>query len=117
MLIREQPNKKFVLDRYFYSTIAYHEAKSEGATRGLKSVYRNFKKPDLVILVKSDFKTIKSRITARNENALNDQLFLTNKLVCNIYRNYLNVIDTKFIVVNNNSDLSSVYKQIDNILK
>lgn len=117
MLIREQPNKKFVLDRYFYSTIAYHEAKSEGATRGLKSVYRNFKKPDLVILVKSDFKTIKSRITARNENALNDQLFLTNKLVCNIYKNYLNVIDTKFIVVNNNSDLSSVYKQIDNILK
>jgi thymidylate kinase len=117
MLLREEPNKKFVLDRYFYSTIAYHEAKREGVTKGLKSIYRTFHKPDLVILVKSDYEIIKSRITARNDNAPNDQLFLTKKLVSNIYNNYLNVIDTKFVVVYNNSDLSIVYKQIDNLLK
>jgi len=117
MLMRQEPNKKYILDRYFYSTIAYHEAKRKGATKGLKRVYRTFHKPDLVILVKSDFETIKRRIISRNENAANDQLFLTKKLVSKIYSNYLTVIDTRLIVVNNNSDLNKVYKQIEKILK
>jgi len=117
MLMRQMPNKKYVLDRYFYSTIAYHEAKKKGCTNGLKMVCRTFKKPDLVILVKSDFETIKRRIINRNENAANDQLFLTEELVNQIYSNYEDIIDTRLLVVNNNSDLDNVYKQIENILK
>ncbi|HRH02315.1 MAG TPA: dTMP kinase [Bacteroidia bacterium] len=117
MLLREDPKKKYVLDRYYYSTIAYHEARRKGVTSQLKKIYRTFYKPDLIILVKSDFETIQRRIKLRKEKAANDSLFLSKKLFNKIYVNYQNIIDTRCIVIDNNEDLKLVFKKIDKFLK
>ena len=112
MMFEQNPDKKYVLDRYYYSTVAYHEAKQPGVTSPLTEIYKSLHKPDVVFLIISDFETIIHRIKSRNENALNDDLFLTKKLVNKIYSNFKKIIDVNCVLIHNNEDFETAINQI-----
>lgn len=113
MLIKRNSKTRFVIDRYYYSTIAYHEARQKGITKYLKPFYRIFQKPDLVIHMISDYESIKKRIVIRNENALNDELFMEEQLYNKINENYKKLIDVPILVINNNENIESVFNKIN----
>ena len=116
MMFEQNPDKRYVLDRYYHSTVAYHEAKEPGVTVPLMKIYESLHKPDIVFLIKSDYETIIQRIKSRNANSLNDELFLKKKLVDKIYSNFMEIIDVKCIVIHNNSDFETVINQIKKVL-
>ena len=71
-------------------------------------------KPDLVILVKVDFKTVIERINKRKSNDINDSLFLNENLFDKIYENFKSCIDVPILEIDNTGDLQ---KTLDTILQ
>jgi thymidylate kinase len=117
MLLNEFPNKKFVLDRYYYSTLAYHEGKQKGVTSPLLSIFYGLKQPDLVFLIKTDFDVLTERINQRSLKSLNDELFLKKELYEEIYNLYEKYINIPYHIIDNNGTLESSKQQINFILK
>lgn len=112
MMLNKDKDKKYVLDRYYYSTVAYHEAKYPGSTKEIQRICQLLQKPDVVFLIKADYQTLKNRIITRNENIENDELFLTEELVNRIYENYKKVINVPIIEIENNGDFENVINQL-----
>lgn len=117
LMISELENQKFVLDRYYFSTIVYHESKQKGITKSLINVFKELYQPDLVFLIKTDFNILKKRIDLREEKSLNDELFLKEDLYNSIYELFTNCIKTDVYVIDNNGTLEDSKKQISNVLK
>jgi thymidylate kinase len=117
LMMEELSTQKFVLDRYFYSTLAYHEAKYPGSTVQLKNICTQIVKPDLVFLINCNYSTLKNRIEQRNENLSTDELFLSEDLVEKIYNNYRKFIDVPIIENDNNEHIDSAIEQISKYLK
>jgi thymidylate kinase len=117
LLLSEFETQKFVLDRYYYSTIAYHEAKQQGLTNPLLSIFYGLKQPDLVLLVKTDFNVLNERINQRNLKSLNDELFLNEELYNKIYKLYEKYINIPCYIIDNNGLLEDSKEQINIILK
>lgn len=115
MMLQSNLNN-FVLDRYYYSTLAYHEAKYPGSIKELVGICRQLAQPDLVILVKAPFETLVKRIADRNENSLNDALFQNEKLVSEIYFNYQKFINVPIIEINNSGSFEEVTNKLKSIL-
>lgn len=114
MLMEKEPYKNYVFDRYYYSTLAYHNAKYPGSTDLITKLCSNLKQPDLVILVRANYNTIHDRIAKRNENSKNDVLFLEENLVKEIYCQYQSTVNVPMIEINNNGNLSDAIDQIKN---
>lgn len=116
LLLSEIETQKFVLDRYYYSTIAYHEGKKPGITEPLLNIFYGLKQPDLVFLVKTDFDVLNDRIYQRNFKALNDELFLSENLYDSIYKKYEECLNVPYYFIDNNNSIESSKKQIKIIL-
>ena len=106
--------KNLVVDRYYYSTIAYHQAKAPELIKLFMPYFNIMYKPDLVILVKVDFKTVIERINKRKSNDINDSLFLNENLFDKIYENFKSCIDVPILEIDNTGDLQ---KTLDTILQ
>jgi dTMP kinase len=100
---------KIVVDRYFYSTIAYHQAVRPDMINHFSPFLSQLVKPDVVILVKPDFKVSSDRIKSRGASA-NDDLFNDEDTFNRIYENYVRCIDVPIVTISNNGSLeSSIY--------
>jgi thymidylate kinase len=111
-MMLQNSNSSFVLDRYYYSTLAYHEAKFHNSTTGLLDLCRCLTQPDLVILIRSPFEVLKKRIIDRNEEFSNDIMFLNECLINEIYSNYKKFINVPLIEVDNNGHLKDVLNNL-----
>lgn len=117
LLLSKFENRKFVLDRYYYSTIAYHEAKQQAVTNPLLSILYGLKQPDLVLVVKTDYNILNERINQRNLKSLNDELFLKEELFNKIYKLYEKYINIPCHIIDNNGSIEDSQEQINIILK
>jgi deoxyguanosine kinase len=102
-----------VVDRFYYSTIAYHSILVPELIQQFNPFFGQLQKPDVVILVKPDYNLVFQRITARGLSA-NDTLFLSEENYNKIYEMYEKCIDVPIIRIVNNS---SVQSSIQSILK
>jgi thymidylate kinase len=94
-----------VLDRYYYSTIAYHQEQAPELLNYFQPFFSALAKPDLVILLDVDFEVSKKRILARSNQPSYEDKFLRNEDFENIYQNYLDCIDVPILKVTNSGSL------------
>lgn len=106
----------YVLDRYYFSTIAYHESKQKGITDSALGLFYNLTPPDIVLLIKTDFDVLSKRIQRRDEKSLNDELFLKKELYDSIYNLYAKYINVPCIVIDNNGSEENSKEQIKSAL-
>lgn len=118
MEMQQNPERLYVLDRYYFSTIAYHESKSPGCTAAIRPLVQQLQQPDLVFLIRTDFDRLVQRIETRDEQSLNDALFLKRELHENIYRLYqAHIPAARLCIIENNGALADCQQQIDHALK
>ncbi len=117
MLFNEQIDRgnKFVLDRYFYSTIAYHESKQPNITCELREIYKALRKPDIILYITVDYETTLKRLKKR-KNIQNDELFLSDQYYKTIDENFRQFFDVNYVTVDNNQDFEITKNQIRKIL-
>lgn len=108
-------NKKVVIDRYYYSTIVYHEVSSPGISSLVPSVFSSLVKPDLILYLKSDLDIIINRLSSRKKTR-NDKIYLTSENYLKIDKEYRKVFDSDYIEVDNNADLLTTKETIAKIL-
>lgn len=114
----EQPTiQRIVLDRYYFSTIAYHESKLSGISRSLLSTFYGLQQPDMVLLVKTDFDTLVTRIEERTQKSINDILFLKEELYNRIYELYEKYIHVPCVIIDNNGLLDDTIAQVQQAIQ
>lgn len=109
-------NISVVLDRYYYSTIAYHESKLGYIPKIIQDTLQNLFKPDLILLVKTNFSLTLERLAQRGMS-MNDSLFLNNEYYEKIHYNYLNLFDAQHCLLDNSSDLKTLEKNVHSIMQ
>ncbi|MCB1159393.1 MAG: AAA family ATPase [Leptospiraceae bacterium] len=107
---------KIILDRYYYSTIAYHESKQAGISQKLPGLFSPLLKPDLILYVKTSFPLTLERMKLR-QNSPDDELFLTETLYNRIDKTFLSVFDSKYELVDNTGNLDNTQKSILKLLE
>lgn len=105
-----------VVDRYYYSTIAYHQAIAPDLIKHFIPLTDNLVKPDAVVLVKPDFNLACERIKSRGLNA-NDKLFCKEDLFIKIYENYERCIDVPVILTANSGTLDETIEEVKSKLE
>ena len=93
-------NRLIVLDRYFYSTIAYHQAKLGYIPKAINNILPFLQKPDLILYIKTNFQLTIERLNLRGLS-MNDKLFLNEEHYDKIHLNYLNSFNVKYFIVDN----------------
>lgn len=111
-----EKGKLVILDRYYYSTIAYHESKMPGISNLLPDLFKPLLKPDLILYVKVDFITVNKRMSQR-QNLADDELFLTQDYYNKIDQNFLNIFDAPYKIIDNSGTLDETKNLVLNILK
>lgn len=112
--VQQDDEMVLVVDRYFYSTLAYHLEQDPTLTRLFLPFTKDFKKPDLVILLYADFEISKQRIKARSQDPSYEDKFLQPEAFGRIFQNYVELIDAPKIIVDNSGDLRQT---LDTILR
>ncbi|MEM7183605.1 MAG: dTMP kinase [Spirochaetota bacterium] len=106
LYIQEQLNKgqPIVLDRYYYSTISYHESKQPGISKLLPGIFQPLLKPDLILYIKTNYQLTLKRMQQR-QNLADDELFLTEEHYDKIHQTFLQLFDVQHMVVDNTASL------------
>lgn len=94
-----------VLDRYFYSTLAYHKEQAPALVPILLPMVSQLIKPDLVILLHADFVTSLRRIKARSNGASYEDKFLKEEYFQRIYENYKAFIDVPIMEIDSSGSV------------
>ena len=107
---------KVVLDRYYMSTVCYHEALCQESTKNLTETFNQLYQPDLVIYLMTDYDILNERLRSR-ENSLNDKLVTPEfyEKVGQQFNQYAKL--PNFFVVDNNRTMAETQSQIKDILK
>lgn len=106
-----QAGTSVVLDRYFYSTLAYHMHIVPDEVRTARSICEHLIKPDAVLLIETSYDVIQRRIQAR-ETLANDRLFMSLEQYRQIQDNYRQLLGDKCIVITNDGELEATKKSI-----
>jgi len=107
--------KKIVIDRYFYSTIVYHEVASPGVTQQVIPIFENLLQPDLIFYLNTNLQTIQNRLKNRKKTR-NDKKYLTLENHSKIDIEYRKVLGSKFVEVNNDLELEVMQSFVTNIM-
>lgn len=115
ILRNESANRKIVLDRYYPSTVCYHESLRKDSTQNLHSIFEALLQPDLILYLKTDYDILAERLKQR-ENSLNDNLVTIDfyKKVEKEFQRYQTM--PNFFLINNNGSVTETQKQILEIL-
>jgi thymidylate kinase len=104
--------KRVVLDRYFPSTICYHDLTGEIPDQ-YENIFRSLMRPDLVLFINTEYETILSRLANRDFSP-NDKIFLTlanfNKINVS-YKDIFDQFSLNYVQIHNGSDFETT-KQI-----
>ncbi|MBP6738837.1 MAG: deoxynucleoside kinase [Leptospiraceae bacterium] len=109
-------NRLIVLDRYFYSTIAYHQAKLGYIPKAINNILPFLQKPDLILYIKTNFQLTIERLNLRGLS-MNDKLFLNEEHYDKIHLNYLNSFNVKYFIVDNTKDIQCAEETINLLLE
>ena len=112
--------RDILLDRYFYSTLVYHEILSPGITEGHKSYLSQLIKPDLVIYLITDFEIALERLKKRKNGANDDLFFKKNRYyqALSLYQRYfIDIPPAQIVIVENNGTFEELTNALDKILK
>lgn len=115
LLRSECLEEKVVLDRYYPSTVCYHEALSPGSTKNLHSIFEQLYQPDIILYLKTDYDVLTERLKNR-ENSLNDRLVKPDfyRKVEEQYKRYENL--PFFFVIENNGTPAETQRKITELL-
>jgi dTMP kinase len=110
-----EQNQPVVLDRYYYSTIAYHESKYPGISKLLPEVFSGLLKPDLILYIKTNYPLTIDRMRQRL-NSPDDDLFLTEEHYNQIDQNFKSLFDVEYKEISNTGSIEETKNQISSIL-
>ncbi len=108
-------DKRVLFDRYFYSTIAYHEIIKKGISKNFENIISSLAIPDLIFFLDVKFDLILKRIKIEDKST-NDPLFFNEESYIKINKLYSRMFSDNFIIVNNNGSIDSTLKKIEAIL-
>ncbi len=107
---------KIVLDRYYPSTVCYHEALFPTSTQHLQPIFEQLHQPDLILYLKTDYEILANRLKSR-ENSLNDNL-VTPEFYQKVEKEYIRYMHLpNFFIIDNNGTVEETQKQVIEILK
>ena len=116
MLRHDFFESKIVLDRYYPSTVCYHEALYPGSTSNLHDIFSVLLQPDIILYLKTDYSVLAERLKSR-ENSLNDRL-VTPEFYEKVEKEFLRYKSLPcFFEINNNGTPEQTREQITGILK
>lgn len=95
-----ETEKSYVLDRYYYSTLAYHFFSPNSIPCEFKASVQSFIKPDIVFLVTASYEKILSRLNERDGDAI-DRYCLTKGDFDRIYSNLDSLICSNMVEIDN----------------
>ncbi len=106
-----EEGKLVILDRYYYSTAAY-QGGEQYTTREIiaMNVSRGFPRPDRVYLIDIDPPTALRRVGERNPGR--EEIFEKKQFLEKVRKNYLELADETFCVVNGNRKQEEIYYDI-----
>jgi len=99
--------KIVILDRYYYSTIAYQSARGIDL-KLIKKLNERFPKPDLVIILDISPETALKRIKVRGEPDKFEKIEFLKK----VRENFLNLKDENVFIINAELDLNTVKEKV-----
>lgn len=105
-----------ILDRYYYSTISYHESKYPGISKLLPNLFAPLLKPDLILYVKTNFSLTKERMLGR-VNSPDDVLFLTEEYYSRIENSFISTFDSPYKIIDNSGKLEDTQSLIRTIIQ
>lgn len=110
--------KRVVLDRYFYSTLAYHLPFCKDINDEHINIFDNIIRPDLIIYVTADYEITVNRINQRTMIEKNDKLYLAQSPENHslIHSQYLKSFDVPYLQVCNNGTLEDSITKIERLL-
>jgi thymidylate kinase len=108
-------NEYILFDRYFYSTIVYHEILSTGISQRFENIVKCFQIPDLIIYLDVNYDVILSRLTQKDKST-NDNLFLSKEKYERICKMYESVFNARYAIIDNNGSLESTRHQLIRLL-
>lgn len=117
LYIQEQmaQGQKIVLDRYYYSTIAYHESRMPGISKLLPGIFQPLLKPDLILYVKTNYPMTIERMRGR-QNLPDDELFLTEEHYDTIQSIFVSLFDAKYEIIDNTGRLEESCQRVQQLL-
>lgn len=98
-------NSSLVLDRYYYSTIAYHEALQPGISSQFATTIQSLAQPDLIFYLTVPFDVLLTRYS-RSAASTNDPLFLTPAMYRHVTDIYPTLFNVTTVAVSNHSSLN-----------
>ena len=110
-------NQPVIFDRYYYSTLVYCESLEPGITNEYSFLFNKLPKPDLVLFIDVNYKTMMNRLSQRDETTYIEQKFSKKDKFELLKENYRNTIKSNLKVIDNNYSLESSLEQIKSILK
>lgn len=110
--------KRVVLDRYFYSTLAYHLPFCKDINEDHINIFNTIIRPDLIIYVTADYEITVNRIKQRSLIENNDKLYLAQSPENHslIHSQYLKSFDVPYLHVCNNGTLDDSLSKIERLL-
>lgn len=116
ILRNEFAESKVILDRYYPSTVCYHEALHPGSTKNFHDIFRALYQPDIILYLKTDYNVLAERLKNR-ENSLNDKL-VSPEFYKKVEKEFLRYKPLPFFFkINNNGTPEQTQQQIIEILK
>lgn len=95
-----------VLDRYYYSAIAYHYKEYLSLSKNTKKVYEYLYQPDIVFYIEVKFSEIIHRLKTSNREILaDDRMFINEKKFEEITQIYKSILPRDTIYIDNNYDI------------
>jgi dTMP kinase len=101
-----------IMDRYYYSNIAYQSARGLNADWIKKLNEKIAPKPDLVILLDLSAEKAMERIKRRKERSVFEELEFLKR----VREKFLEIADEKTVIVNTERELNAVKKEVEQIV-
>jgi dTMP kinase len=108
---------KIIFDRYYFSSLAYSEILETGITNDFLFLFKQLPQPDIIFLITADFNTMLKRIEERDDFEILGNKFNKEDNYHKLIDNYLNFINDKLFIINNNGEIEKTKAEIREIIK
>lgn len=108
-----EKGKIVVMDRYYYSNVAYQSARGIDAKKILELNERIAPKPNLVIILDVSPETALKRISHRSKLTV----FENREYLEKVRENFLKIVDKKIIIINAERPIEEVKKEVFKIVR
>ncbi|MEM1269318.1 MAG: deoxynucleoside kinase [Bacteroidota bacterium] len=109
-----ESGRNVVVERYYYSTIAYHEARMPGISSNWLGLFEQLVQPDLVIYLEADITSIGHRLETRGRSSSEDIYFPLYESVIEEYGRLVNKKNWLSVI---NNDIKSTFSAVDTAIR